>query len=278
MLAGVAAVVATGVTSAVQPPQECRDKGQTCNAKKPCCDGLNCCKGHCQEAPCKPCKAGQEVCDGKCTNVKNDEFNCGDCGVVCPAGHVCKNGQCACPGGTTECRGVCVSNRLFQADNDNCGSCGNVCDTRVGLVCQGGECVCPDGVACGGSATCKSPVNTYTTAGICCPGSFEEAKAQVAECCTESAPGAADGFAHCCTPGVDCVLDVFANGCPNGGKGAYGGKVVGCCAGTCQAGDAEASLCADLGEACNSLVPCCDVNQTGIDSYCNDQGVCELRS
>src|SRR5262249_51240952 len=96
-LAGLAAVVGVGGASAKQPPQECRDNGQTCNAKKPCCDGLNCCKGHCQAEPCKACKAGQEVCDGKCTDVKHDKFNCGDCGVVCSAGHICKNGECACP-------------------------------------------------------------------------------------------------------------------------------------------------------------------------------------
>jgi hypothetical protein len=280
-LAGLAAVVGVGSAGAKQPPQECRNEGETCNAVKTCCENMHCCKGHCQEAPCNACPAGQKVCEGKCTHVKIDESNCGDCGIVCPAGYLCENGHCVCPPGRTECNGQCVSNRRFQRDPDNCGSCGHACDTYRGQVCHHGQCICPDGFGCSGSVTCSSKANTYTTVGMCCPNGMDEATSQVAECCTESALGAGDGFAHCCTPGVDCVVDQLGGGCPNGGRGVRSEPLVGCCEGThlaaCVPNIWNQYLCSDLGHYCDELNPCCNDNEAGADVACRG-GVCVLTS
>jgi hypothetical protein len=225
--AGLAAVVGAGGASAKQPPQECRNKGETCNAVKACCEGLNCCKGHCQEAPCKPCANGQKICEGKCTHVKNDKWNCGECGNICPAGRVCKNGECGCPAGTTECRGACVPPRSFAEDDDNCGACGNACVD--GLVCNGGACVLPP-VCRPGVGEC-APLGESCAALPCCSGACAGGTcACVAEggtcadqydCCFGSA--CTDGVCQRVEEGTPCSTDA------NCGNGSF------CLGSTCRA-------------------------------------------
>jgi hypothetical protein len=110
-----------------------------------------------------PCPAGEKLCDGKCKNLQTDNDNCGKCGWDCPKGQICYGGQClppdlvpesaregsttgtttaSCPGGETDCNGVCAN--VFT-DKKNCGVCGRVC--AAGETCEHGRCgpACSDG-------------------------------------------------------------------------------------------------------------------------------------
>lgn len=50
-----------------------------------------------------PCADGQLFCGGTC--VRQDESNCGGCGMICAATHVCRMGACgSCGSGLMACR------------------------------------------------------------------------------------------------------------------------------------------------------------------------------
>ncbi len=90
---------------------------------------------HCVGGRCAfACTRPWQNCDGDPSNgcetiVTQDPNNCGDCGVKCPAGLRCENGecvdQCARANQPDMCSGRCTS-LLF--DDANCGACGNACD------------------------------------------------------------------------------------------------------------------------------------------------------
>ncbi len=44
------------------------------------------------DAGCDTCP--KDCCEGICTDLANDQFNCGQCGHACPAERACKNGEC----------------------------------------------------------------------------------------------------------------------------------------------------------------------------------------
>src|SRR5690349_13925663 len=57
------------------------------------------------------CPSPSMVCGSTCTNVQNDNNNCGTCGNACPAGTRCDGtGQCSasCVTGSEACGGVCT--------------------------------------------------------------------------------------------------------------------------------------------------------------------------
>ena len=102
--------------------------------------------------------AGKAKCTGNCPDQTVTCLNCSN-------GKVCSNGQCECPGGTTDCSGQCIP-------VVPCGGCIN------GKVCINGKCVCPTGTkecneqcisvteccdgcppwqVCGGSGKCVCP-------------------------------------------------------------------------------------------------------------------------
>ncbi len=69
----------------------------------------------------------------------------------------------ACPGGQTECNGLCED---LQSDDKNCGACANVCKT--GEVCSNGQCTlnCATGETnCSGS--CADLQTSSTHCGAC---------------------------------------------------------------------------------------------------------------
>src|SRR4030088_2922090 len=114
-------------------------------------------------------------CSSKCVVVSIDPDNCGNCGVVCAPGQVCRQGVCQCPPsctttqcqppsfacgmgccasgqtcsngtcqttcpmGQTNCNGTCVN---LSSDSQHCGSCstpGAVGRIFVKGMCQRGE-------------------------------------------------------------------------------------------------------------------------------------------
>jgi len=85
------------------------------------------------------CETNVEPCDFECNfecvDLLTDPVNCGGCGVVCPAGTSCENGQCECPGTNELCDGVCLD---VLTDRLNCGGCGVMC--TYDSQCVVGEC------------------------------------------------------------------------------------------------------------------------------------------
>lgn len=87
-----------------------------------------------------------ETCGGElCIDIDADPQHCGDCGIGCPPGVACMEGECACPEGTSVCEGECVDP---ESDPSHCGGCDQPCDE--GLFCLFGEC----SEGCGGLAEC----------------------------------------------------------------------------------------------------------------------------
>lgn len=59
-----------------------------------CSNCISCTGGMvCQDGVCV-CPPSLTDCDGTCTDTQSDPNNCGDCGVVCPPGNFCLQGQC----------------------------------------------------------------------------------------------------------------------------------------------------------------------------------------
>jgi hypothetical protein len=129
---------------------QCLDACRKCNGNTGrlagSCGSYTCCpiascKGVCSNLKSDPncgacghnCGAiGETCCGDYCTDLANDVFNCGRCGIVCPAPDAyeyvaCVSGQCLydCIEGADDCGdGTCTP---LGSDPDNCGACGNVC-------------------------------------------------------------------------------------------------------------------------------------------------------
>lgn len=84
------------------------------------------------------CRVWEVVCAEDCVDPYRDRFNCGGCGLRCPADSSCENGQCFCRFPGEPCGGVCVD--TFD-DHFNCGECGLACP--AGVPCRSGQCACP---------------------------------------------------------------------------------------------------------------------------------------
>lgn len=85
------------------------------------------------------CESDIETCDFECNfecvDLLTDPYNCGGCGVVCPAGTTCENASCQCPGTNELCKGLCED---VLTDTHNCGGCGVLC--TYDSQCVAGEC------------------------------------------------------------------------------------------------------------------------------------------
>ena len=95
-----------------------------------------------------------KVCSDVCTDIRNDNENCGDCGIVCESGTSCKSGNCAqsvlpgtdCAAGLEKCDGICYD---LMSSNENCSQCGVACGEFE--KCVGGKCEVASTVTCSGS-------------------------------------------------------------------------------------------------------------------------------
>jgi hypothetical protein len=185
--------------------------------------------------PGPSCSTGLVDCDGKCSDPKLDDLNCGGCGAACANGTACANAVCVptmC--GTSACNPgqVCVQ----QACTDK--ACvGVVC--APGESCAAGACVCNPGLStCGGA--CVDTQTDNANCGLC---------------------------GHACAMGTTCALgSCFSSQCGSttcdpGFVCAAGTCVEAACAGkTCDAGKkCIAGTCTCLGSACQ----CIDDTQCG---------------
>ncbi len=84
------------------------------------------------------CDSGLALCGTVCVDLTADAANCGDCGVVCPAGQFCSNGTCAttCADGLSVCGQSCVD---LMSNVLHCGTCDAPCEG--GQECVNGACV-----------------------------------------------------------------------------------------------------------------------------------------
>jgi hypothetical protein len=75
-------------------------------------------------------------------DLSSDPQNCGTCGLRCPAGALCQNGQCSvCDPPQVGCANGCVD---LSSDPNNCGACGTVCPACNS--CSGGQCFFDTGI------------------------------------------------------------------------------------------------------------------------------------
>ncbi len=177
----------------------------------------------------KPCrKERPNRCGRACTNIKNDEKNCGACGNRCPDGESCVNGNCSCGAGRIECDGACVTGNCCEggsvasctgdeqccpgrgckglhSDPENCGACGAGC--FAGETCDGGLCLCGEGkIVCGGACV----------AGSCCLGSVGDSCGDDETCCSpDGCKNLSNDAENCGTCGVACDSRT-SDGCNNG--------------------------------------------------------------
>jgi hypothetical protein len=270
----------------------------TCSQASDCPQGFSCQGGFCAsgvcEVPCapsqicsggtcinkNPCGPHESICGsgsaGYCSNLSQDDVNCGSCGQSCPSGEVCARSQCetSCLEDETQCGNLCVQ---LQTDNQNCGSCGKACPT--GMLCSAGSCATtcsdPDDTVCGTAqaAYCAdiyvSPFDcggcgttcgngTYCSQGIC------QAR------CGGLASQLCDGIC------VDLQTDLESCGaCGNAcksGQVCYGGECVATCGFpyvTCSSG--QSSYCANLLEDsvnCGACGQTCPVGQVCSGGLC----------
>ncbi|NNB89235.1 hypothetical protein HJC10_36085 [Corallococcus exiguus] len=84
------------------------DSGGGCSGSQMSCPGGGSCSGGVCGPPPNGCSGGQTKCGGFCTDIYNDDNNCGGCGIKCSAAHneVCSSGWCTCvqtPGSPYQC-------------------------------------------------------------------------------------------------------------------------------------------------------------------------------
>jgi hypothetical protein len=101
------------------------------------CTGASCATKTNPCGPCsngKVCSNGQCICPGGTTDCFGQCLPSNPCNGNCANGKVCSNNQCVCPTGTKECNDQCIS------VTECCGGC------PPWKVCNKGKCDCPLGV------------------------------------------------------------------------------------------------------------------------------------
>jgi hypothetical protein len=256
------------------------------------------------------CPAGTQACGSgspqPCIDVQSDSNNCGGCGMQCPAGRGCLNGQCAAScglfasssgcgsspsadggidcqgcttpdgGPTTACNGSCVN---LDSDDGNCGTCGNTCGT--GQSCQSGACtpVCASGDVCvaGLCSSASCPTGTAACGGSAGTAFCDDLASDPNNCgaCGMQCPGGETCVQGVCATTVSCGVS-SGTGC-GGAPLADGGVDCSSCDGATACG----SQCVFMQTDTNNCGACgtqCAVGQTcsaGVcGPLCPNHGVC----
>jgi hypothetical protein len=190
-----------------------------------------------------------KLCNLTCTNILDDEQNCGACGTVCQSFQTCTNGVCTgveppecstpidCPAADNECK-------IAACDNGTCGftflAAGTLVSTQTAAdclknVCDGsGEVISalddsdtpPSGACFIGTCTSGVPSQPPVAAGTTCPGGFCDGSGNCVQCLTPATCPGVDGDCQhrTCTSGT-CGMEFVPShtGCPGGvcdGSGA----------------------------------------------------------
>lgn len=200
----------------------CRPFGAVCSARCDCCSNADCVNGICALGSSQQCVDSSECagdcCSGLCRDVDGDIFNCGACGVVCPAGPTgtvptCVAGTCgvACTGGRSLCGEACVRTSIDAA---NCGGCGISC--AAGQKCCSGNCidVLADPANCG---TCGAQCLDEET---CCNGFCVHTQFDKFNCgqCGNGCPNAQFEYVACCDGACTDICTGDVNNCGECGR------------------------------------------------------------
>lgn len=168
------------------------------------------------------CPTGTGNCDNLaangCETPLNTTNNCGGCGVRCPTGGLCVDGECTCPAGTILCGTTCRApngcggcETLANPPGAACGSC-----ALDRYECSGANATfCPSntpGNACGGCGTLAAAPNS--ACGYCNTGRNECSTPDAVSCV--GATSAATDNNNCGTCGTVCT----------GGRSCSGGSCV----------------------------------------------------
>jgi Putative metal-binding motif len=168
-LCGDAAMGKMFCTNVLFDPGNCGNCGNVCPTSMSCQNGT-CVPGGAgtDGGAMQTCLPPGRMCldpMGKpyCAYTPGDNYNCGNCGIVCQAGQSCQNSLCVagggpdggypppnCPGNLAPCvpaagPGYCAD---LNYDQGNCGGCFRQCPAAY--MCQQGNCV-PGGTADGGA-------------------------------------------------------------------------------------------------------------------------------
>jgi hypothetical protein len=158
---------------------ECGGGTVTCGPNmEPCGNGF-CCPAPADASP--GCSAGYTSCPDGCVDLQMDQNNCGNCGVVCPAGQPCTNGSCAsCTPPTNfpmDCQAYandatssnpsctkCIESSTCPAMSAQNGCDETTCASQCESQCVGG---------CKAPMFCSCMIMCAQTQGSCCPSLFD---------------------------------------------------------------------------------------------------------
>ena len=215
--------------------RNCPADSSTCQSA--CAAGLTLSRQKC-DAQVGPCQVGMICCNGACTNVSDDPYNCGQCGVSCASGQICRNGACIARSCSLADLRQCY--QRVQADYyicaENCPSGSNPCQDR-----------CFDAVAKGRHEYCdiifRCPVDTR-----CCNGYCTNLSTSLQHCgaCGHACPVPVNSTPTCANGacGFVCNAEYFAcgSGCCEAGKA--------CCQASCTDLMSDPRNCGACGRVC----------------------------